>query len=555
MQLTNVTLINFKTHRHMELSITPGIVGIMGHNGAGKSSILEGIYFGLTGKTLNGEPKGDLKTWGSTTDSLVEVQFVHEKKQYTLTRYVNKNAATLVQGDTKIIGITEVGDYLNRIIKADYDILKQVLFVAQEQLDTPLKGTESSRKDAFGKLFGCDKLEKIRDAIQSFANENLVVNKLVNEATIEALEAELKELITRYETVVEKEAKPLEAEINKYPSTLEIAQRLNRKAKEDVNAEIEKLIETLDPIAEDIDRIKRMGIAKTKETLLGELHEVNAKLDMVRQGICPTCHTVLKKVPYNADELTKEATRIKDDLKMLERLDYETQRQNSIIEKIRTLKEDLPNCISKEESDALRKQYQTVKNMAERIAQLHEQEASLIATIDVKEKLLNSYDAQLKQNRKIMFFADKLNKIRAAFHRDAIQNDLRTFGAKAINDSLTECLAVFNVPYTVYFTPDGLAKFKDNVVHQERDFSSLSGGQKKLVSLAYRLALMKLFTNDLNICVLDEPTSFIDTANIEAMKNAFIALQEFAQHNNMTIFIATHEYSLVPIFDTLIDLG
>lgn len=63
MEIKRVSLTNFKKHHKLEFNIEPGITGIVGMNGVGKSSMLEGIYFGITGQALGDESRSDLLNW------------------------------------------------------------------------------------------------------------------------------------------------------------------------------------------------------------------------------------------------------------------------------------------------------------------------------------------------------------------------------------------------------------------------------------------------------------------------------------------------------------
>lgn len=551
MELTKIKLVNFKAHKDLEVDVKPGIIGVMGPNGIGKSSFLEGIYWGLTGKSLNGESRGDLKTWGATSDCYVELEFTDKGTAYVLNRNIVRNSATLTYTGNKIIGITEVSEYLTTHIGLDFDILKQVLFVGQEQLDTPLKGTESSRKDAFGKLFGCDELERLRDIVQSFYSE-IQVNRLLTPESVSLLKDEIDKLKIDLDNVVKKQTEILTLEKG-YPDMLTLSAQLSKQSVDEVNEKIslyEQNLKYWDSVIQKCDT--ELG-GYSRELLQRELLDSQNKLIMINKGICPTCHTVLQSFPYNKTELEESVKRCTYMLQLQEQK-FQALMQKPVVEQLlQQAKESLTNCISNEERKKVQEQVNTLTGIQNEKLQYAARKSALEATIIEKEKQFNDLSNQLEINQRKLEFITRLDKIKNAFHRDSIQKDLRTFGANAINQSLVECLEVFNVPYRVYFTVDGLAKFEDKERKQEHDFSCLSGGQKRLVSLAYRLALMRLFTNNLNICVLDEPTSFIDAGNIEAMKNAFASLSEFAQQNNMTVFIATHEYALLPIFDTLIE--
>ena len=70
--IENVLLQNFISHSHTNLKFDDGLTLFIGHNGAGKSSIIDAITFALYGKHTRGSNK-NLVRRGSFS-SLVEIQ-------------------------------------------------------------------------------------------------------------------------------------------------------------------------------------------------------------------------------------------------------------------------------------------------------------------------------------------------------------------------------------------------------------------------------------------------------------------------------------------------
>lgn len=83
----------------------------------------------------------------------------------------------------------------------------------------------------------------------------------------------------------------------------------------------------------------------------------------------------------------------------------------------------------------------------------------------------------------------------------------------------------------------------------------LSGGQKILLATSFRLAGYCLFANKLGLISLDEPTVYLDDKNIERFCSFLEKVKEVANQMNLQILMATHERSLIPYMDCVIDLG
>ena len=99
MDLVNLSLSNFKSfagdHKFDFSGVGPGFHFIggdnrlepdLGANGAGKSSLLDGLFWGLYGKSMRGLRSPDMHTWDSDGSTEVTVDFLHQGNEYKLIR-------------------------------------------------------------------------------------------------------------------------------------------------------------------------------------------------------------------------------------------------------------------------------------------------------------------------------------------------------------------------------------------------------------------------------------------------------------------------------------
>jgi DNA repair exonuclease SbcCD ATPase subunit len=86
------------------------------------------------------------------------------------------------------------------------------------------------------------------------------------------------------------------------------------------------------------------------------------------------------------------------------------------------------------------------------------------------------------------------------------------------------------------------------------DAGELSGGQKTLLAIAFRLASYCMFANKQGLLSLDEPTAYLDADNVDNFCNLLEKVKEVAQSLDLQIFISTHERAILPFCDTVIDL-
>ncbi len=83
----------------------------------------------------------------------------------------------------------------------------------------------------------------------------------------------------------------------------------------------------------------------------------------------------------------------------------------------------------------------------------------------------------------------------------------------------------------------------------------LSGGQKVVLALAFRLAVNLLFAENVGMLVLDEPTAWLDEQNIRGFEPVLSRLKAFSASRGLQIIMVTHEQKLAPLFDRTIQLA
>ena len=115
MQITSLSLRNFRVFASLDLELPPGLVGVYGPNGSGKSSLLEAILWALYGRARTG--KAEIRTSGSSGECSVELAFVHEDHEYLVRRSISGVNSTVkarveIGGQTVADGPTEVGRFL-----------------------------------------------------------------------------------------------------------------------------------------------------------------------------------------------------------------------------------------------------------------------------------------------------------------------------------------------------------------------------------------------------------------------------------------------------------
>lgn len=169
MKLRRLILKNFCQHARRDITFTAGLNGIVGHNGAGKSNILEAIKFAISGQ-LPRKVEEYIRI-GADDESSVNLYFTDEtgtRDFHIYRRLSNPRDARLNTPDGTIRGHKSIAPYLYEDFGIDFDVLKTIQIVPQENWVSLFRATPSERAVMYRRMFGCEVLEQKRTALNDF---------------------------------------------------------------------------------------------------------------------------------------------------------------------------------------------------------------------------------------------------------------------------------------------------------------------------------------------------------------------------------------------------
>jgi hypothetical protein len=173
MRITRLYLRNYRVYEEeLDLEIPPGLVGIVGVNGAGKSYLLESILFGLYGHSRT--TKDDVRTTGVNGDCIVEVQFEHEGHLYEVRRTISGINSTVkaqvtYNGQQTAEGVTDTNKYMHSVLGMDATAFRSSVFAEQKQVAAFSEKTPTERRKLVMRLLGITPLDGARDAARKDA--------------------------------------------------------------------------------------------------------------------------------------------------------------------------------------------------------------------------------------------------------------------------------------------------------------------------------------------------------------------------------------------------
>lgn len=170
-----LVLKNFKSHKHTVVDFSQGINIIVGENGAGKSTILEGISFALFKQHT--AKKIDSLIMNNTDSMEVSLEFETNHGVYKIVREKKSNLKSSLfkkEGDDFIhicSGDKEVLNQMESILNIDSDLFLNAIYVRQGEIAELVNKTVAEKKQLISKLLGLDSLETVWKNLLPYIND------------------------------------------------------------------------------------------------------------------------------------------------------------------------------------------------------------------------------------------------------------------------------------------------------------------------------------------------------------------------------------------------
>lgn len=285
MVINKLRLKNFKQYKDETINFPNGLTGLVGRNGAGKSTVFDAISFALFGP-LKGVNLSQLKNDNAPASEPVEVEleFVERNKEYVVKRALRGAAQTskvglyrIDQQDTVPLAenATEVAKELYKIIKLDKDSFVNSFFAKQKETAGLLASSPAERVIEIRKMLGFDRLDTISKtagnklkalkyemeaAAKLLMDEQKIaeLNNLINEKKIE-LES-LSEEHRKLEQTVASKLKETESQQHKVDGLRKLQEKHNKLEKEitAIKTAINKTEEVISSTGVEISRLKNL---------------------------------------------------------------------------------------------------------------------------------------------------------------------------------------------------------------------------------------------------------------------------------------------------------
>ena len=661
--ITSIELGDFLAHSETKLEFEKGVTIFVGENGAGKSSIIDGITFSLFGQHTRKSNKGLIKR--GSNQGYSKIEFSINGKQYETVRKIDSKGGLvatfseitkegrveIAAGERKQFG-ESMTEQVEKTIGMDFEKLKIASIVQQGELNSIINAKPKEFKELLNAIIGIDKLDVASESMKKVTKEfreKIKTDLGYDDTHIEILERDLershleikeaepeKKQLELKQKQIHEELKKLQKELEietpkvdkikqlelrkdellRYvkETMKEIQQKISEnerkirdcegcfeeiKLKVDFESKIQKVEEAVE------DTLKKIQEMTSQIASLKEKQILASKLQL-KDNKCPVCDSIVEKLnPFFQEEhIKEEIIKLQENIKLKEKeRDMYTQKKKEFLEKVQktrdaeaTLRAHSIN--TKEELMEIQKETQiqkaklpmmnnndlkeisqiddhskvifenilkleldtkgfsekeflnlknTISEKQTSLSQMDQQVGGILEKIDKAKRQIETIEKVILELKIVKKYVSKLDKVQTnIFSRDgSVATSLRSWALNSISVKASEYLSFLNTKIQRIALSEkardvSIACYSKTEV---LELESLSGGEKVSVALALRLGMASLLgSSNLNLMILDEPTTHLDAERKKSLVRVLSQLTEISNSQTpMQFLIITHD--------------
>lgn len=526
---------------------------IIGENGAGKSTVLDAICFGLFNKPFRNINKPQLVNSINQKNTLVEIEFTSGSKRYKIRRGIKPSIFDIFINDELVNQDAAARDYQKyleeNILKFNYRSFTQIVILGSASFTPFMQLSSQHRRDLIEDLLDIKIFSTMNTVLKDKHNDiKQKITEKESEITLSKNKTRLQqEYITTLENDTKKKIDDIKQIIIDSRTSLEL---LQSKA-----AIHEDNIETLSTVIKDAKLLResRSNYVLEKERLNERLRQHGKTVRFYQDNEqCPTCSQDLehKHKQETITKQTKEIKKIEKELGIIETQINETDKK-------------LSDILNVEQQVALQNS-EMMKINAEMLA-LTNYINKLQVDIDTAMNDTTNVDDEKKKLKDLAKEVVQLSQEKAELseekqYLDIVSSLLKDTGVKT--RIISQYLPVINKLVNKYLSAmDFFASFEldntfsEKIKSRHRDeftYASFSEGEKQRLDLAMlftwrTIAKMKSSTNT-NLLMLDE----IFDSSLDANGTDFVMTLLNTIGEDTNVYVISHKDSLFDKFRSVI---
>ena len=516
---------------------------VVGHNGAGKSTMLDALAFALFGKAHRNISKPQLLNSINNKNCVVEVEFNVSGSNYKIVRGIRPNIFEIWKDGTMINQSSHSKEYQKileqNIIKLNHKSFHQIVVLGSSSFIPFMQLAAGARRDVIEDLLDINVFSKMNNILKE-------KNSLLKE--------DIKS--TEYDLELAKEKIDLQSKYIKEVESLSNDQIESKELEiKEVNDDIQSLQTSNATFSDEIDK-SSIGLQENlkknhnkKQALLQYKAEFNQKISTLvketkfyeENDTCPTCSQDIDS-DLRSSKLSTAKTKAAEIQKALDDVGDQSTIVESALDELTSTSEDIRNktsSISSNNREIVRLQGQ-IQNITAAITKIRGNDGDV-----AKSKS----DLDILKGKKDDLFEKRLYFNESLSYNSVILEMLKDTGIKTkiikqylpvINKLVNQYLQVLD--FFVSFHLD--EAFSETIRSRHRDaftYDSFSEGEKQRIDLAllftWRMIAKMKNSVATNLLILDE--TFDSSLDYEGVDNLMKIIHTLDDDTN--VFVISHK--------------
>ena len=555
-ELKSITLKNFLSHKdtYIDLTTYSGLSMIEGRtedghyssNGSGKSTIFEGVYYALTGKTIRGLTADAVVNSVAKRDTVVSLKFHTNESSYEVvrTRKHSKLPALALYKDQQDISCrtpTQTQSRIDELVGIAPDILSGVMILGEGMSSRFTSLSDPSKKSLLeSTMILSHSIDELRDTAKSRL-DTILLDKRSTQGSISSDES----LLQYYEGMEVSDEGTIGALLESVTSRIELLEGSYDSSME----ESKNLSKKLSVLKEARSNI--LGLKSQLSRVSSSMQAIDAKiadLESQESPVCPTCGQHLQTLEKVVSTLSAERHDIHQQLvalnSQLERFPPEETVVNKLEEiqsqsdKVERSLKEIRQTISDRMSEKINYEY--------KIKAFHER-GEVVSRLTSELQVLNEKMTSLSKDEEVLTYL-----VKTVFSSTGVISDI----LRDVVDYIDQRLQVYNDLLQDKVFHITFSKGKIVLESESLSYQSLSSGEKKRLDISIQFALHDYVYTHCGIgfdtIFIDEILDSLDSVGVSNIIEVLNLKKSYCSLSR--IFVITHNESLKDYFDSVLSI-
>ena len=514
---------------------------VVGHNGAGKSTMLDAIAFGLFGKPHRSINKQQLVNSINQKDCLVELEFSIGKTNFKVVRGIKPNKFEIWKNGTMINQSSHAKEY-QRILEQNYLKLNhksfhQIVVLGSSSFIPFMQLPGGHRREVIEDLLDINVFSKMNQLLKEKAavlRERMRDNDYQIDIIKNKVETQ-KKYINDVKILTEQNISSKKAKIEEHDSAIRSFEEENTRLAKEIDNKQE-------PVEKELNRLhdKKQSLLQYNAQFKSQMNSITKEAKFYEENdTCPTCSQDLAE-DLKTEKLSNAKAKAKE---LKSAMDTAATESNAVGESIETLTGQLNDI--REKQNSIQYNSKSITTLRAEIDSIKDDlETSAVADLNAAQEELKNITASKEGLLEAKF---KMNEDKS--YNDVILEMLKDTGIKTkiikqyipvINKFVNQYLQVLD--FFVHF--DLNESFQETIRSRHRDeftYDSFSEGEKQRIDLALlftwrQIAKMKNSVAT-NLLILDETfDSSLDHDGVDNLMKILYSLDD-----NTNTFVISHK--------------